>query len=115
MKKQNISKTELKKLREQFLSQNKVSFFKTFDKQKLFYRFYSPTKNLNCQPQKILLCLHGLGGHSDGFEKLGELLTAQNILTLALDQRGHGLSAGKRGDLDNFEKFILDVNTFITY
>lgn len=113
--KKNISQKELKILRQQFLSQNKVSFFKTSDNKKLFYRFYSPTKNLNCSPQKILLCLHGLGGHSDGFEKLGEILTKQNILTLALDQRGHGLSQGKRGDIKKFKIFINDAKEFINY
>ena len=74
---------KIKKLRGEL----NLPYLEAEDKTKLYYRAFLPEG-----PQKILLCIHGLGGYSGDFIELGERLVKLNIAVYALDLRGHGLS-----------------------
>lgn len=50
-------------------------------------------------PPRGTVCLvHGFGEHSGRYDHVGEHLTGAGYVLSALDLRGHGRSAGKRGD-----------------
>lgn len=83
-------------------------YLETEDKTLLYYREFLPTN-----PEKILLCIHGLGGHSGGFIELGERLKSLNIGVYALDLRGHGLSQKEKEDYFHFSQILSDVKLMI--
>ncbi|TAL37900.1 MAG: alpha/beta hydrolase [Spirochaetes bacterium] len=66
------------------------------------------------KPKGILVLAHGLGEHSGRYMNIIEALDGKNISVYALDHRGHGKSAGKRGHIDAIGDFIYDLKTFVT-
>lgn len=85
-------------------------YLESVNRTKLFYRYWLPEKET---PSKIILCLHGLGGHGADYKILGEPLMKSGVATYALDQRGHGLSEGERGDVESFSLFIEDLDKMV--
>src|SRR5690606_14578823 len=59
------------------------------------------------QPRAALIVVHGLGEHSGRYESFAEAMTASGVSTYAYDQRGHGLSEGRRGHVGRFYMFLL--------
>lgn len=53
--------------------------------------------------------LHGLGDHSGMHPQLVEGLLAANFAVYAVDLRGHGESAGRRGHVEHWARFREDV------
>ncbi|PXX04373.1 alpha/beta hydrolase [Mycolicibacterium moriokaense] len=58
----------------------------------LFYRTWQPATDARA----AVLITHGLGDHSGRYADLAESLVAEGNAVYALDQRGHGRSAGPR-------------------
>lgn len=54
--------------------------------------------------------VHGYGEHSGRYAHVGEALNRRGISLVSLDLRGHGLSAGRRGYVERFEDYRLDLN-----
>ncbi len=82
-------------------------YFKSFDGARIFYHATAR------DPKKWLIFLHGLGGDLTAWQKERRRFDELGISTIALDQRGHGLSE-KRPDksfylLDNFAKDVVAV------
>lgn len=67
------------------------------------------------QPQRILVYIHGLGGHGGYYGGLEGQLTPDGIIVVAPDLRGHGRSQGKRGDIDHFGRYLLDIDATVTW
>lgn len=61
------------------------------------------------RPTGRVLIVHGLGDHSGRFESFGRRLSGGGLEALALDLRGHGLSAGRRGHAERFERLLGDL------
>jgi alpha-beta hydrolase superfamily lysophospholipase len=61
-------------------------------------------------PIAAVLLVHGIGEHSGRYEHVGTALAAAGFDTVAIDQRGHGQSGGRRGHVDHFDDFIDDVH-----
>jgi lysophospholipase len=57
-----------------------------------------------------VLFIHGLGEHSDRYERLAGRLVADGIACLAFDLRGHGRSTGRRGHIVRFADYLADVD-----
>ena len=74
----------------------------------LFYRTWQP----NVDARAAVLVTHGLGDHSGRYAQLAESLAAEGNAVYALDQRGHGRSAGPRtaGDISDS---VADVSTMV--
>ena len=79
------------------------------------------THELN-NPKVILIHLHGLHGHFqfiyncyDSFNKRVDVLKKANILSYALEFRGHGKSSGKKGYFKNFDELISDIKRLLEY
>ena len=56
-----------------------------------------------------LLLIHGIGEHSGRYEHVGSFLAERGIDVIAIDQRGHGESGGRRVFVRRFEDLVEDV------
>lgn len=98
--------SEIEKLRKKL----NLKCIEAQDKTKLYYREF-----LANTPEKILLCIHGLGGHSGDFVELGEKLKENNVSVFALDLRGHGLSQKENENYFSFQNILSDINLMINF
>src|SRR4051812_15613757 len=55
------------------------------------------------EPGAAVIFLHGFGEHTGVYHRLGFALNAADIDVWAVDQFGHGLSPGERGDFGSIE------------
>lgn len=74
---------------------------------RLHYRAWIPP-----DPVAALLIVHGLSDHSGRYEAVGLGLAEKGIASWALDQRGHGLSGGRRGHAPRFARLLDDLDAF---
>jgi acylglycerol lipase len=82
--------------------------FEMSDGFKLFARHWKPV----FESSKIIVCIHGFGGHSGRLEPICQGLAASGIETIGLDLRGFGNSEEKdlpRGDTKDFNRHIQDI------
>jgi alpha-beta hydrolase superfamily lysophospholipase len=63
-------------------------------------------------PRAVLIVAHGLGDHSGRYAAFGEHMAEQGVSTFAMDLRGHGRSAGRRGHIPSFDLFLKDLDRF---
>src|SRR6266480_3952316 len=66
-------------------------------------------------PQRILICVQGLGGHGGYYKELACLMALKGTIVVAPDLRGHGHSEGVRGDIDLFDRYVMDVDVAVTW
>ncbi|WP_052055759.1 alpha/beta hydrolase [Myxosarcina sp. GI1] len=76
---------------------------------KLYYQSWHP----NSKTTAVVAIVHGLGGHSDTFDNLVELLCDRAIAVYAFDLRGHGRSEGQRGYINSWSEFREDLHAFL--
>jgi alpha-beta hydrolase superfamily lysophospholipase len=63
-----------------------------------YYRYWAAL-----EPRAAVIFLHGFGEHTGVYHRLGFALNAAGIDLWAVDQFGHGLSPGTRGDFGRIE------------
>lgn len=92
------------------LTDEHVQYVESTDQIQLAYRSYVPAN-----PKAVVILYHGSGANSGaGYQPIGEQLSQQyGIATYLPDIRGHGLSAGERGDTPSIEQVYEDVTTLI--
>ncbi len=61
----------------------------------------------------VLVCVHGIGGHSLTFERLAEALVPHGYAIEAIDLPGHGLSPGRRGAMKRWGEWRRAVLAFL--
>jgi alpha-beta hydrolase superfamily lysophospholipase len=66
-------------------------------------------------PIATLLIVHGFGEHSGRYSDFGTYFAFNNIDTFAIDLRGHGQSAGKRGVIASYDDYRTDLRALIDY
>ncbi len=76
----------------------------------IFARAWSPPS-----PQRVVVCVQGLGGHGDYYRELARELAQDGIAVAAPDLRGHGRSAGVRGTIDRFARYLEDVDATLRW
>ncbi len=59
--------------------------------------------------------VHGLGDHARRYERFAQAMTRYGFGTFAVDLRGHGKSAGRRGHVDKWPQWTDDVAAFVAY
>jgi acylglycerol lipase len=74
----------------------------------LFYRTWQPGTTAHA----AVLITHGLGDHSGRYTDLAESLVAEGNAVYALDQRGHGRSAGPR-TAGRIADSVADLSTMV--
>ncbi|MGY4709692.1 alpha/beta fold hydrolase [Mycolicibacterium sp. CBM1] len=68
------------------------------DRGRAYYRHWAAPR-----PRAAVIFLHGFGEHTGVYHRLGFSLNAADIDLWAVDQFGHGLSPGERGDFGRIE------------
>jgi alpha-beta hydrolase superfamily lysophospholipase len=71
------------------------------DDGKAYYRHWAAAK-----PRAVVIFLHGFGEHTGVYHRYGFALNAADIDLWAVDQFGHGLSPGERGDFGSLEASV---------
>ena len=66
-------------------------------------------------PQRILVCVQGLGGHGGYYEDLACKEALERTIVIAPDLRGHGCSEGPRGDIDYFDRYLADIDAAVIW
>jgi alpha-beta hydrolase superfamily lysophospholipase len=64
-------------------------------------------------PRATVVIAHGGGEHSGRYRHVAGRLNSEGYSVFALDHRGHGLSAGKRGLLDRLGRVVADLGTAV--
>jgi len=59
-----------------------------------------------------VVVVHGLGEHGRRYADLAERFATNGFSTFAYDQRGHGMSEGRRGHVARFRHFVQDLERF---
>lgn len=92
------------------------SSFLSFDRTRLFYRFWQPLDTRRAAaapPLRVLVFLHRGHEHSGRIEPLVKELVGPQDWAFAWDARGHGHSPGERGAAPDFDSLVEDFNWFI--
>lgn len=66
-------------------------------------------------PDKVLCIVHGIGEYGGRFDRIAEAFRKENMAAVALDLRGHGNSAEKKGHCAPRNKVLEDVSALIEY
>lgn len=82
----------------------------TPDRQELNLNIYTPALN---KPKVIIMGIHGFGEFGERYKKVAEYFTKQGAAFYIHDQRGHGLTPGKRGVIDSYDYFLEDIDTIL--
>lgn len=80
------------------------------DGQELNLNIYKPDTR---EPKIIILGIHGFGEFGERYKKVAEYFTNQGAAFYIHDQRGHGLTPGKRGVIDSYDSFLNDIDMII--
>lgn len=60
-------------------------------------------------PRGAVIIVHGWGEHAGRYAHVAAWFAECGLAAWALDQRGHGRSSGRRGDIARFAQFLADV------
>jgi len=71
-----------------------------------YFQGWEPEK----PPQAVVCLVHGLGEHSGRYVHVADHLTAAGFAVLTMDLRGHGKSAGVRGQINSIDNFLDDID-----
>jgi len=88
--------------------------FKMSDGFDLFYRRWKAIGEV----ERSVICIHGIGCHSEFFRVMGQDLAADGAEVCALDLRGFGNSKEEtlpRGDTSDFKRHLEDVKEVVDF
>lgn len=85
-------------------------YFRGFNDSELFYQSWIVEKAAG-----TIVITHGLGEHSECYQRLVDGLSPLNMNIYGWDLRGHGRSEGKRGIMYDFLDFCEDLKIFMKY
>jgi alpha-beta hydrolase superfamily lysophospholipase len=60
-------------------------------------------------PRGSIVIVHGWGEHSGRYAHVAAWLASQGLAVTGYDQRGHGRSSGRRGDVARFAQYLADI------
>jgi alpha-beta hydrolase superfamily lysophospholipase len=89
-------------------------YFKMTDSFDIFCRRWRAVGEM----KKSVICIHGIGGHSEDFRVMGQDLAEDGIEVYALDLRGFANSkeeALPRGDTSDFNRHLQDVDEVVDF
>lgn len=80
-----------------------------FDGIPLFLRKWLPEST----PRAILVIVHGLGEHAGRYPHAVETFTQHGYVIFGHDHRGYGKSGGRRGDFNDFNDILTDLDQVV--
>ncbi|MBT3181420.1 MAG: alpha/beta hydrolase [Deltaproteobacteria bacterium] len=87
-----------------------MKYAKLFNGFRCYYQHWFPDK-----PKALLIMVHGLGDHIGRSNEFVSFLGCKGYACALYDQRGHGLSEGKRGHIHSFDTWLDDLDAFISF
>jgi len=87
------------------MSEVATGFLEGPDTVRVFYRAWETPGPVGC-----VLCVHGLGEHGGRYQCLADAIAPLGLSLYAIDMRGHGRSAGRRGHVVDFDSLLGDVD-----
>jgi acylglycerol lipase len=72
---------------------------------RVYHRVWEPVSS----PVAVVYLLHGIGEHSNRYEKVAHAFSNANIRVVAIDHQGHGQSEGDRCYYERFDDVVADV------
>ena len=70
-------------------------------------------KDIVENPKANVVIVHGICEHLDRYDYLVSKLNKEGYNVYRYDARGHGRSEGKKGDLNKYQDYLDDLNTYI--
>jgi len=67
---------------------------------------------LPASPRGVLLLCHGLGEHAGRYGNVVDAVVPDGWAVYGLDQRGHGLSGGRRAHIERYADLLTDFDVF---
>jgi Lysophospholipase len=86
--------------------QHNIFHLLAHDNIQLFAQEFLPDEDIKA----ILVLVHGIGEHSSRYQSWADKFVNQGIAVFTYDQRGHGLSEGKRGSISSYDDFMNDID-----
>lgn len=83
-------------------------FIKAADGTEIFMR-----KDEAENPKGVVVIVHGLAEHLGRYDYVVEKLINKGFSVYRFDNRGHGKSGGRKGDLDDFQKYLDDADMIV--
>ncbi|MDD5502715.1 MAG: lysophospholipase [Candidatus Thermoplasmatota archaeon] len=83
-------------------------FFIGCDNASIYYQSWTVEN-----PVAVMFLVHGYGEHSGRYDYVARHFCAENISCYALDHRGHGRSTGLRCNVEDYNYWIEDLETFV--
>lgn len=88
---------------------NHKNFIINKNQKKIFTQSWIPDNNLKA----AILLIHGYAGHSDRFAYFAVEMVKYNYGVFALDLQGFGRSDGLKADINDFEDYVEDTETYL--
>ncbi|RUT73320.1 alpha/beta hydrolase [Ancylomarina longa] len=86
--------------------QHQILHFNFTEHSNLFAQIWQPDE----KPKAVICLVHGIGEHSSRYWAWAERFVNANFAVLGFDQRGHGLSSGKRGVISSYQDLMNDID-----
>jgi alpha-beta hydrolase superfamily lysophospholipase len=64
-------------------------------------------------PRLVLVMVHGFGAYCGLYRHVAASLKAQGVAVTGFDSRGHGRSQGRRGHVDHFDDYHVDLSRVV--
>lgn len=65
------------------------------------------------QARAVLVIVHGYGDHAGRYRELMEWMASCGVTCIAMDLRGHGRSAGRRGYVNRWSDYLTDLDDLL--
>lgn len=75
----------------------------------LYYQQWSPES----EPRAVVALVHGVGEHSGRYMNVVGPLVEAGYVVYGYDQRGHGVSPGRRVHIDHWSEYRQDVTAYL--
>ncbi|MEX2682179.1 MAG: alpha/beta fold hydrolase [Candidatus Sigynarchaeota archaeon] len=93
-------------------TRQETGYFTAADGTRLFTRrWYKP----GVRSKGIVVCFHGLGGDGEYFVLFADQVVGAGYSVTINDYKGHGLSDGKRGDIDSFATYTRHASEYLQH
>ncbi|MBQ2747067.1 MAG: lysophospholipase [Firmicutes bacterium] len=64
--------------------------------------------------KQVVCLIHGIGEHIGRYDRMAQMMNAEDIAVFGMDHRGHGLSEGTRGHAAPRAEVMQDIDTLLT-
>lgn len=89
-------------------------YIETFDGKHLYFVRWSHDEAEHSS-RPVIALMHGYAEHVERYHEFAARLVAAGYPVCGIDARGHGQSDGKRGFIERFDDYVLDLRTLFAH